>query len=441
MDIPSDAVRPAPFKGGDIGEYTTEILSNGGFGTRHEPTDHVLPHVRSDLPEEQLSQEIPNANGPGGLMSPGKAAQAVQGLQIANLGVGLLNLGINAWTAWKTYQMDGKLDEVLERSDRIESKVDGLSAFLSDSVEHLDRLVRQNAAMLGLLAEGQSSIENSIEQLRSEVKEGVQSIEETLASKEEREKARKLEERMRTLFQYYQSCSRTMEGGEEPSSTDVRHIVDRATEAIATLHTQIQELPRKSSERLPLYVAWAYALNLETEARLVLDENFGAQKEKKEKLLKELNQELRTLVQNPSLYELACKRRELVEQYIYLHRGVRGAVTSITLPSGRVKSFYPERSVDWEDGLDPLEELLNQSSTSSPPSSIELRSLKEHDSWETLAGLPTGESREEVRYSDFADAIGIPDTDFVSREGAREILHVGPEALSHTREKVEKEIR
>jgi hypothetical protein len=125
----SNIVDPVLFKGGDPAGYAIETLSNGGLGTRHLLTGKILPHVLAKDPAKILTEGLCVPNSPSPLMQIGEAgAGALQtGLQVANLGVGLLNLGVSAWTAWKVHKIGKKVDDLSKTVDVMDKKLDSLA--------------------------------------------------------------------------------------------------------------------------------------------------------------------------------------------------------------------------------------------------------------------------------------------------------------------------
>ncbi len=442
MSDMSSVVGPVIFQGGQAVEYAVEVLKNGGLGTRHLPTGKMVPHVLSKVPADALSQGVPVAGAPGSLVQfAGAGAQALQvGLSVANLGVGLLNLGVSAWTAWKVHTMDKKLDVLTDGVARVDEKVDRVTHLLGASVLHLDGLIRENSLMLGFIIEHQGHLGQGLALLRQELAQGFRSVHEALSSAEARREAQELEQQMRALFRYYELCSREMQAGRQPPASDLRRIIDVATKLIAWLDTRLGAMQVGRPERLPLLVARAFALRLEVEARDQLDEAPASRDGEFDQLRAVIREELGVLTEGAALFTLAEGRRVLVEQYVYLHRALRGSATMVELGDGRVLPFFPQGVLTWDDGLERVREVVAQHAGPPAPARIELRTLEDHNAWQRLAGLPRGGSDDEIERAELASVLGLPQDDAVSEDGMRELLRLGPGAAADARARIKNEV-
>lgn len=443
MFDPSSVVGPVAFRGGSSSDYVVEVLKNGGLGTRQVSTGRMVPHVLAKNPERVLREGLPGASPQQSLVqfaSTGAQAALQIGLSVANLGVGLLNLGVSAWTAWKVHKMDKKLDALSVGMGNVERKVDRIEHLLGASVTHLDGLIRENALMLGFIIEHQAHLGQGLALLRQELAQGFRSVHEALSSAEARREALELERQMRELFRYYALCSKEMQSGRQPPTQDLRRIIDVATSLIAWLDSRLAGTVPGQTERLPLMVARAFALRLEVEARVQLNEAPESREGEFEQLRARIRDELRVMTDGASLFTLAEDRRMLIEQYVYLHRALRGAATMVELGDGRVVPFYPARMLSWDDGLERVRELATQRAEVPAPARLELHTLEEHTSWQRLAGLPRGGSEDEVEREDLVRALGLPREASLPETGLRELLRIGPSATAEGRSRIKNEV-
>lgn len=438
----SSIVGPVLFKGGSAVEYAVETLSNGGLGTRHLPTGKMVPHVLGKGPADLMAEGIRVPNSPSRLMQVGQAgAQAMQvGLQVANLGVGLLNLGVSAWTAWKVHKMDKKLDSIATTVDRVDGKLDTVAGLLEASVVHFDGLIRGNALMLGFLIEHQQHLGEGIALLRRELAHGVRSIHEALSSAEARREARELEQQMRSLFRYYEVCTRELEAGKQPPTADLRRIVDVASELIAWLDTRLAAMAVGRVERLPLFVARAFALRLEMEARELLDEAASGRDIEYAKLRAAIRGELHALAHNAPLMALATERSAVIEEYVFLHRSLRGSATMLELEDGRTLAMFPQDFLSWDDGLSEVRQLVAVPTTRAAPRRLALETLEEHNGWRRLSGLPRGAADDEIDTRDLLAALGMSATTPRSESDLRKLLREGPDAIDMAVSRIENEV-
>jgi len=438
---PLNFLAPTTFMGGSPADYVITILKNGGYATKHIPTGRQVPHVLAKVGPEALKQGLTLPNSPSTLTQFATAGMqtAQMGVAVANLGVSLLNLGVSAWTAWKVHKMDKKLDSLLSTVAGVDRKVDYVGALLENSVVHLDRLIQRNALMLGLILEHQAHLERGIIALHHAVEEGFRGVHEALSSAEAKRKSDELERQMRTIFTYYEVCSKEMQAGREPPSADLRRIVDVATKLIAWLDTEIGALSIGAPERLPLMIARAFALRLEIEARTVLDDAPGAREDEISKFLSRIEAEARYIAGTASIFDFATGNDVIVEHYVFLHRALRAPATMVSFDDGRALPFYPETILEWDDGFKRVRELVVAEENGASPQRLPLEALEEHRAWETLTGLPQGASDDELLLEDLTKALGMPQEPSIGEERLRELLLEAPRARRTAQYALERE--
>ncbi len=436
MSDVSTFVGPVIFKGGRAAEYAVEVLKNGGLGTRHLPSGNVVPHVLSKVSAEGLKQGF----GSGPASAALQAAQS--GLAVANLGVGLLNLGVSTWTAWKVHKMDKKLDVIVDSVDQMDGKLDDLGRLLGGAVLHLDHLIRGNSLLLGVIIENQGHLGHGVALLREEVARGFRSVHDALSSTEAKREAQELEQQMRSLFRYYELCTREMQAGRQPPAADLRRITDIASNLAAWLDTRIAAIAVGRTERLPLLVARSFALRLEVDARGQLDEAPGGRVDEVGLLRAVIRGELHALTEGASVFALAAERRDLVEQYVYLNRALASNATMIEFADGSMVPYYPLHALAWDDGLEPVRRAVAHRDGGPAPARLELNTLEEHQSLQRLLGLPRGATEDEVEYDVLARALGLPTEEgdgVVSEIGLRELLRLGPSAAADAKTRIRRE--
>jgi hypothetical protein len=427
----SNIVDPVLFKGGDAAGYAVETLSNGGLGTRHLLTGKILPHVLAKDPAKILTEGLRVPNSPSPLMQVGQAgAGALQtGLQVANLGVGLLNLGVSAWTAWKVHKIDKKIDDMGGTLVEMGRKLDSVAVLLDASRVHLEGLIRGNTQMLGFLIEHQQHLGNGIELLRHELAQGVSTILNTLKNEAAKKEAQELEEQMRKLFRYYETCSQELRNGGQPGRKDLRRIVDLANELIAWLDTRLAAMEPGRADRLPLFVARAFALRLEIDARELLDESASIRDSEFAKLRVAIREELNSLTHNAPLMTLASERRAIIGEYVFLHRSLRGNATMVEFEDGRTLAMVPQNYLSWDDGLEDVRCLASAPSSQSTkriPEVFELETLDEHQSWRRLKELPSGVQDDEIKTRELTALLGMSAEVACSERDLRKLLCKAP---------------
>lgn len=435
MDTLLDYLAPVIFKGGESSDYVVEVLSNGGLGTRHMPSGAVVPHVLSTLPADSLQQKLPSQ------IPLDTGMQALNPyLQVANLGVGLLNLGVSAWTAWKVYKLDKKVNMLLDGLASIDEKVGRVEHLLGESVTYLDGLIRENARTLGLIVEHQDRIGRDLTALRLGVVQGFQSVHAALTSAEAIRRAQELEQQMRTLHRYYRTCSEEMKAGRQPPTTDLRRIVDVALELVAWAETRLAASRAGSADRLPLFITCAFALRIEVDARNQLDEAPGYARQEIDRLRHAIQDELRALTERAPLFALAEERGVLIEQYVYLQRATRQSATLIEFNNGRVVPYCPAAVLHWDDGLGGVRNAVAQRADAPAPALLELRTLEDHAAWQRLSGWPRGSADDEIATADLSRVLGLPHDRSLAAPDMLDLLRVAPAALADAHERISKEL-
>lgn len=395
-------VRPKMWLGGSEADYEVFTNPNGGLHTRHLNTNRAIPHVVANTDDAPLSEELLNT---GSQLS---SSMPIPGLQVANLAIGVLNLGVSAYTAYRVHKMD--------------KKIDGISALLSNSVTHLDALIRENALVLGNILENQADLANDIHALRVELREGVTSLHDALHNLEARSEAATLEEQMRLVFQYYETCFVEMKRGGHPSNADLRALIDKANHLIAMLDRRINALAVGDPAKLPFINARAFAVHLELEARTMLNEGVLSRETKIQQMRDVIQTEVLALIERTPLALLATQQHALVEQYLLLDRAIRGSVTLVEFPNGTIQPMLPPGYATWDDNLEPVRKLLQEESLVPTPSTLPLRSLAEHSAWREVKELPRGEVVAEISTEELKTRLGVSEKSQISSNNLRELM-------------------
>ena len=438
MDL-STLLGPTIFLGGKAVDYAVVLLSNGGFGTKHLPTGRIVPHVLSKADPEILARSLPGTGSGGPLSTFGGALGAAQPwLVAANLGVGLLNLGVGAWTAWKVSGLDRKIDGLAEQGAATDRRLERVGELLGASVVHFDGLIRKNALMLGLMIEHQGNLAEGLVALQRQVAAGFASVHDALNSAEAKRQGQELEQQMRALFTYYQRCSREMQAGRTPPRSDLRRIVDVSVSLSAWVETRLAALIPGEPSRLPLFVARAFALRMEFEARLLLDDAPWGQDDEVAKFLVSVRREVEVVMAGSPPVPLATESRELIEHYVFLHRALRAPATVVQFDDGRALPMFPDAALTWDDGLGAVRDLVGMRQSSPAVAPMELRTLPEHRAWESLSGFRRPD--DQVDLSELKAALGLPAEAPLAEDTLRKLLTTVPGAVRDARARVQREV-
>lgn len=436
------ALWPTLFVGGRVGDYEVVATKDGGVGTLHLRTGKVVPHVRSEQSTEELSS--------GGAAFPGLQPLVVHanvqikgglGLAGSGLAVGWLALALGGYTAVKVHALGDAVEEVGETVRRSDARLARLAEFVRSATVELDRLVRQNGELLGLLLERGAELEEGLAALERQVEAGFARVIETFASAEARRRSQELEQQMRTLYSYWEACAARMSSGREPAPADLRSVVEVGTGLAGWVETRLRESARGVPERLPLLVARAFALHLEREARGLLDQAPEAREPDRRRLLETIREEVQALTAGASAYALAVASRPIIEQYVFLHRAVRAPATVVELADGTMLAFHPASLCTWDDGLARVRELVHGGAGGPPAGEcLELRTLREFIGWEQLSGWPGGGREVSVDVARVRAALGIPPELALGEGALRELLEVGPDAAADGRRRIQEEM-
>jgi hypothetical protein len=352
----------------------------------------------------------------------------------------ILNLGISAWTAWKINRLDKKVDVIGEELGNVNTRLDRIDVLIGASVTHLDKLISNNAAMLGYLLDGQNELSSCLVRLRSEFSSRLDAILDRINSTEAKREAQKLEQQMRTLLSYYEICSGELQAGRLAPSADLRRIIDVGTEIRTWLDTRLAAFVQGSAERLPYFKSSALALCLEIEARCIADEAAAQASRSIASLRSRIAEELQALTESATLYQLAVARRALIEQYIFLTRALRTqAIVSFDDQADKIIFEFPEGVLSWDDGLDKVRATLLDVGPTLGDGPFELVRLADHRAWRSLKKLPRGISTEIINRDELIQALGLPPGHAVTDENLRVLLRLAPAALSDIHSRIKQE--
>lgn len=129
-------VSPHLFKGGSVSDYETFIGSAGTYNTRHIPSGKSVPCVQ------------PTYNS----MANSVQSSGVDMLSIANLAVGVLNLGVGVYNAFKLHKIENKLDRNHNRLGSIEDKLDRNHQQIQSYFGSIEKALKGQQRTLEILA-------------------------------------------------------------------------------------------------------------------------------------------------------------------------------------------------------------------------------------------------------------------------------------------------
>ena len=177
------------------------------------------------------------------------------------------------------------------------------------------------------------------------------------------------------------------------------------------------------------------------EARSQLEDWPTGQEEEYRRMRASIRDEVHALIEGAPVVALASTRQSLVEEYVFLHRALRGSATVLQLGDGSSMVMFPDDLLRWDDGLQPVRDLVAIRPAEPVPERIELRTLEEHDGWRRLSGLPRGVAEDEIMTDDLLDTFGFEQgAGGLSETGIREMLRDGPDALEAAVKRIKLEV-
>ena len=217
-------------------------------------------------------------------------------------------------------------------------------------------------------------------------------------------------------------------------------IIELSTRIITWLDMRLTPIPLGSNQRYPLLMMRAVVLRLEVDARTELDNAPTSRYAELEDLARTVRAEIRHIATSASVYARTTSQGGLLAQYVLLNRALSSPVTIIETGDGQLIPYAPRLAIPWDDGLAPLRGVFDADEQHLPPAHMTLTTLKEHAAWERLCGLPRGSSRPVVSREDYAEVLGLPSKLALTERKFRELLEVGPDALTEASARLSKEI-
>lgn len=388
-------VGPALFMGGSPLDYVVEVARSGGLGTRHRASGRWLPHVMSKVPTDDLIGVLKQM-----LLSRLASSASVSGvgaLPAVSLGVELLSLGVSSWTAWKLHKLDARL---AERHDQLDQLVRA-------GTERIDGLIRDNSALVAVIAAGQGQLLESQQSLRADFTSEMGRLRDALAASDRRDHDLALDQQMRTLMQHHEACAFEMRSGRVPAAIDLERIIAVSVDLTSWLDARVALHPVGSHHRLPLLIAHAFALQLEVDARSIRDLAPLGRTPARDRLRALVTAELRAIVTSSGVWQLAHRDHLVIGQYVYLLRALRSAGTSVTLDDGSTVELHPTSMLDWDDGLGSVR-TMHAGPGGTSRSALELTTLAEHSAWQQAARSAPGSLATRIPRHDLQRTLGLP---------------------------------
>lgn len=377
-------VSPYPFKGGNLSDYETFVGPAGTYNTRYAPTGDSIPCV------QPTPNDVPHCVQPTGLDM----------LSIANLALGVLNLGVGVYNACKLKKIQKKLDRNYEQ---VQSYFGSLQKALNDHQRTLE-----------ILACNQYDLSQKMHILREEMHTGfeqvVQKIQDTDASRRRREFYANSYELLTVYERFVDHL---------PDLAEAGRLIDRAERLEALLQAELDEIPTGEALRLPLVTALAFSTRAKADAFEALGGKYIESADKAlDKLRVQISREAYVFCHQRSLYDLGVQMPEILYQYALLYRGIdKGRQLRLNPELDLI--FYPD-DLNWNDGLDAFRALFDLAIVDALPDSakitertkISLKTISDYDWYVRFANEDRSNfsvhSRPAIQLSEVLKRIGHP---------------------------------
>lgn len=317
-------VSPYPFKGGGLSDYETFLGKAGTYNTRHIPTGESIPCVQ------------PSGNGVTNCPQP----SGLDMLPVATLAVGVLNLGVGIYNAYKLHKVQEKLDH---HHEQIQSYLGSIQGALNGQQRTLEVLVTS-----------QYKLSEKMDILRKEMHSGFEYVVQEIKDVEASRRRREFYANTHELLEVYERFVDHL-----PDLGEADRLIDRAEKLEALLRAELSQVPPGKECRLPLVVALAFSVRAKADA---FEAKGGKYSESAEKALKKLQEQIckeaYSLCNHRSLYALGVKIPEIIYQYALLKRGIQKGIELRLNPENEFV-LYPNE-INWDDGLDAFRSIFNK---------------------------------------------------------------------------------
>jgi uncharacterized protein YoxC len=360
---------PYPFKGGEASEYEVFIGKAGTWCTRHRISKETIQSVQ---PVTDM-------------------------LNVANLGVNILNLGLGVYNTVQLHKVKEKLDR---NHKQIQVCFNNIQKALA--VQH---------RTLELLICNQNNLAHQMNILRKEMQTGFQNVVEEVKDLEARRRREEFETRTFKLLKSYERFTCIL-----PELSEADQLIERAEDLEAWLRTQLNHIDLGKPERLPLLVALAFSVRAKADA---FEAKGGDYKDFAIKdiglLIDQLRDEACKFCDGRSLYSLGVEMPEILYQYVLLNRSLRKGYRLQNSLTSEV--FFSESEAIWNDEMQELRELftspVEHNGFIGGKQDISLNTMADYDWYINFANENRAEfnvhSRPSIKLSAILHKIGHPE--------------------------------
>lgn len=385
------------FKGGNASDYEVFVGRAGTWCTRHRASGETIQSVQ-----------------PGFDM-----------LNIANLGLSILNLGVGIYNGIQIRKVKKQLeknhkdiksdlknleDKLDKNSEQVQTSFHIINEQIQSGFNSIKHVLAVQHRTLELLVSNQNNLTEKMNILREEIRTGFQSVIEEVKDIEALRKREEFETRTFKLLKAYERFTHIL-----PELTEADQLIERAEDLEAWVRTQLNRIESGKPERLPLFVALAFSVRAKADAFEAKGGdyiNFAVKDITT--LINEICDEADKFCEGLSLYGLGVEMPEILYQYVLLNRSLRRGLELQKQPESEV--LFSSNQMIWDDGLEDFRNLFNPNiehvEVFDGTKKIALETLQDYDWYIRFAGEDrltfSVHSRPSILLSEILRKIGHP---------------------------------
>lgn len=327
-------------------------------------------------------------------------------------------LGVALYFNRRLNHIETTLGRMEQGQARIENRIEGLDSTMRTGFASIERLVRENTALLRCVIDGQERQMAMLVEIRSELRTGFEKTHDaiTQGTRETAELVaiRELQDNLNELLTIYRASAALLGRGENPLKRDLERIEGLSSSLIGKFQTRFDAQRAGAPARLPLLTGMAFALGAWRDARSALSDGLEMCFEHARILADLAVKEIRALTGNASFWQLVQEENSwLIGQYVLLRRAL------VTMPSTQRAfeidmddNYIPAAPsfvlVGWNDGLQDARDLISQAKTEPALIALPIKTFEDRQDWQKLMGLPRGMSINDVPMAQLRQRLGIP---------------------------------
>ncbi|MEN3175645.1 hypothetical protein ABDK75_06520 [Gluconobacter sp. OJA] len=350
-------------------------------------------------------------------------------------------LGVALYFNRRLNRIETTLSRVEQGQEQIKNRIESLNSTMRTGFASVERLVRENTALLHCVIDGQERQMTLLAEIRNQLRSGFAEMHDTihLAKLEgvELSAIRQLQENLNELLANYRDCAAILERGEFPLKRDLEKIEELASSLIGKFQTRFNDQRPGSPARLPLLTGMTFALSTWRDARNALGDGLEMCFQRARVFAELALRELHALTGCATLWELAQENSWLTGQYILLRR------TLIKMPSSQrtfeidtddnlVPATLSFTLIGWNDGLQRARDLIEYAKAEEPLSVLPVRTFDDRHGWQKLMGLPRGTNVNEIPMTQLRHRLGIP-AEVTLGASALELMREAPALIENNR--------